>query len=359
MDDKIIDYNRYSRQILMPEIGVSGQIKLLESKVLIVGCGGLGAPVSLYLTAAGIGTIGLVEYDTVDKSNLQRQILYATDDIGKEKIKLAKKRLEALSPNTKIKLYNEKFSVNNALEIISDYDVVVDCTDNFNVRYIIGDACYIAGIPEIYGAVFRFDGQVAILNTENSPTYRELFPVKPFSMDIMKASEGGVIGTLPGIIGAIQANETIKYIVGTGDTLDGKLLLLNALSMRFKTINLSCGSARKDKKNYKNYFYSQNQIEEINITTTTKEIRLKNLSDFLSKNNVLLIDVREPFEFDLNAIKNSVNIPLYSISNKIKEISVSSKNKKIILYCNTGDRSRQAANILKARNINSFIVIPD
>ncbi|EAT8562329.1 HesA/MoeB/ThiF family protein, partial [Salmonella enterica] len=254
MDDKIIDYNRYSRQILMPEIGVSGQIKLLESKVLIVGCGGLGAPVSLYLTAAGIGTIGLVEYDTVDKSNLQRQILYATDDIGKEKIKLAKKRLEALSPNTKIKLYNEKFSVNNALEIISDYDVVVDCTDNFNVRYIIGDACYIAGIPEIYGAVFRFDGQVAILNTENSPTYRELFPVKPFSMDIMKASEGGVIGTLPGIIGAIQANETIKYIVGTGDTLDGKLLLLNALSMRFKTINLSCGSARKDKNNYKNYF---------------------------------------------------------------------------------------------------------
>lgn len=197
------------------------------------------------------------------------------------------------------------------------------------------------------------------MNTENSPTYRELFPVKPFSMDIMKASEGGVIGTLPGIIGAIQANETIKYIVGTGDTLDGKLLLLNALSMRFKTINLSCGSARKDKNNYKNYFYSQNQIEEINITTTTKEIRLKNLSDFLSKNNVLLIDVREPFEFDLNAIKNSVNIPLYSISNKIKEISVSSKNKKIILYCNTGDRSRQAANILKARNINSFIVIPD
>ncbi|ENO2630161.1 TPA: ThiF family adenylyltransferase [Salmonella enterica subsp. enterica serovar Muenchen] len=355
-----INYKRYSRQILMPEIGVSGQTKLLNSRVLVVGCGGLGAPVSLYLTAAGIGNIGLVEYDEVDESNLQRQVLYTTDDLGKEKIILAKKRLEALSPCTNIEIYNEKLTIHNALEIISKYDVVVDCTDNFNVRYIIGDACYLSGIPEVYGAVFRFDGQVTILNTKNSPTYRELFPIKPSSMDIMKASEGGIIGTLPGIIGAIQANEVIKLIIGTGNTLEGRLLVLNALTMNFKTIKLShqinINVNVENEEQFK--VYNQNNDEELN-SANIKELRKKDLKEFISKNNSILIDVREPFEFELNTIEGAINIPLYSIANKIKEISDRAKHENIILFCDSGDRSRNAANILKGRNVSSFILMID
>jgi len=224
------EINRYSRHLILPEVGLKGQLKLKNSKVLVVGTGALGSPVLLYLSAAGIGTIGIIDFDTVDESNLQRQIIHSTNEIGNPKVNSAKSRINSINPNIDVIAYNDKLTSKNALEIIKNFDVVVDGTDNFQTRYLINDACVFLNKPFVYGAIFRFEGQSTVFNADkNSPCYRCIFPEPPKAGLVPSCSEAGVLGVLPGIIGTIQASETIKTVLEIGETLKGRLLTLNAL----------------------------------------------------------------------------------------------------------------------------------
>src|SRR5262245_7168146 len=232
------EVTRYSRHLIMPEVGVEGQRKLKAARVLCVGAGGLGSPSSLYLAAAGIGTLGLVDFDVVDVSNLQRQILYGTGDIGKPKLAAARERLTSLNPGTKVVTHETPLTVGNALDIFKDYDVIVDGADNFPTRYLVNDACVLTGIPNVYGSIFRFDGQASVFATKGGPCYRCLYPEPPPPGLVPSCAEGGVLGVLPGLIGTIQATESIKLILGTGETLAGRLLLFDALAMSFRTLKL-------------------------------------------------------------------------------------------------------------------------
>ena len=245
-DDKIEKYeklsqdeiSRYSRHLILPEVGLEGQLKIKNSKVLVVGTGGLGAPVILYLAAAGVGTLGLIDFDIVDESNLQRQIIHTTRDVGRPKISSATDRIKGINPNVKVVSYNDKLTSKNALEIIKDFDIVVDGTDNFQTRYLINDSCVLLNKPFVYGSIFRFEGQVSVFNAYDGPCYRCLYPEPPPVGLVPSCAEGGVIGVLPGIIGTIQANETIKLILGIGEVLSGRLLTFDALRMQFKELKL-------------------------------------------------------------------------------------------------------------------------
>lgn len=347
------EISRYSRHLLLPEIGVEGQNKLKNSKVLVIGAGGLGCPVLLYLTAAGVGIIGIVDFDVVDESNLQRQILYTVTDISKSKAAAAAAILSQQNPYVKFNVYNTRLNTGNALDIFNEYDIIVDGTDNFATRYLINDACVILNKPLVYGAIYRFEGQVTVLNKANKvgtagPTYRCIFPTPPDAESAPNCSEIGVLGVLPGIIGTLQANETIKIITGIGESLSGKLLLINALTMNFNTVNLernpenylNAPGTKEDfaKMNYES-FCSSSTINEI------KNITASELSSLLNKSDeIQLVDVREINEDPIINDLIDIQIPLADIKNNTHKIA---KDKMVVVFCKGGSRSKRAIELLQ------------
>jgi sulfur-carrier protein adenylyltransferase/sulfurtransferase len=353
------DYERYSRHLILPEVAIDGQKRLKAASVLCIGTGGLGAPLLLYLAAAGVGRIGIVDFDVVDTSNLQRQVIHGTSWVGKPKIQSAKERILEINPYCQIDLYETRISSENALSILEPYDIVVDGTDNFPTRYLINDACVLLNKPNVYGSIFRFEGQATVFNYEGGPNYRDLYPEPPPPGMVPSCAEGGVLGILPGIIGVIQATETVKIILGQGNTLSGRLLLYNALEMKFRELKLRpnpirpvieklidyeefCGIPQAKAEEAK----QQQEIQEMTVT------ELKQLLDTGAKDFVLL-DVRNPHEYEIAKIPGSVLIPLPDIENgdgvsKVKEIL---NGHRLIAHCKMGGRSAKALSILKEAGI--------
>jgi sulfur-carrier protein adenylyltransferase/sulfurtransferase len=356
------DYERYSRHLILPEVGVDGQKRLKAASVLCIGTGGLGAPLLLYLAAAGIGRIGIVDFDVVDTSNLQRQVIHGTSWVGKPKIESAKARILEINPYCQIDLYNTHLSSANALEIMAPYDIVVDGTDNFPTRYLVNDACVLLGKPNVYGSIFRFEGQATVFNYQDGPNYRDLYPEPPPPGLVPSCAEGGVLGILPGIIGVIQATETVKIILGQGNTLSGRLLLYDALKMSFRELKLRPNPVRPVIEKLIDYEMfcgipqatateSQAQIAEITVTEL-KAIIDSGASDYL------IVDVRNPNEWEIGKIPNTVSISLPEIENgngvdKVKSLL---GDRKLIVHCKMGGRSAKALGILKQAGLDGLNV---
>ena len=358
------EYIRYSRHLLIPEIGIEGQKKLKAAFVLIIGTGGLGSPVALYLAAAGIGHIGLVDYDTVEPTNLQRQIIHGNSTLDLPKVESAKARMLDINPHIDVEIYNEPFTSQNAFRIAEAYNLIIDCTDNFPSRYLINDLCVLTGKSYVFAAVYRFDGQISIFNTRTGPCYRCIFPEPPSPGLIPSCDEGGVLGILPGTIGTLQATEAIKIILGIGSPLNSKLMLYNALDMSFDIVRLKknpgcriCGQNPEifDLVDYEAFcgfpFHDQNPGsagEEWDITATELAQRIN------SEEDLILIDVREPHEIQISKINGSILIPLGEFTTYLNKFE---KSQKIILYCRTGTRSRRGIEILHSagyRNIRNL-----
>jgi sulfur-carrier protein adenylyltransferase/sulfurtransferase len=348
------DLSRYSRHLILPEVGMEGQQKLKAARVLCVGTGGLGSPLALYLTAAGIGTLGLVDFDVVDSSNLQRQIIHSTKDIGRKKIDSAEEKLTALNPAIKIVKHETMLSSANALDILKDYDVVADGTDNFPTRYLVNDACVLLGIPNVYGSIFRFEGQASVFATEAGPCYRCLYPEPPPPGLVPSCAEGGVLGILPGLVGVIQATEVIKLILGKGDSLIGRLLLVDALNMRFRELKLRknpecpvCGTnptvtALIDYEHFCGIVPEAPQ--EKNLKNGIPQISVKELKARRDAGeDIFLLDVREPYEFQIAQIGGKL-IPQNDVPNRLEEIP---RDREIIVHCRSGARSQRIAELLK------------
>ena len=343
------EIRRYGRQIIIPDVGLIGQKRLKAARVLIVGVGGLGSVASLYLAAAGVGTIGLIDHDVVEETNLQRQIIYTTDDVGKRKIDAARDRLSRLNPNVEIETYGEAISSSNALEIIQNYDVVIDATDNFPARYLLNDACVILDRPLIYGSIFRFDGQVSVFYPKKGPCYRCLYPEPPAPNLVPSCAEGGVLGVLPGIVGTIQASEAIKLIMGIGEPLIGRLLMVDALSLSFRELRIErdrncpvCGEnpTIRELIDYEEFCGLRRGGEvEGEFEITPEELKEK-----LEKEEIQLIDVREPFEWEICHIVGAKLIPLSQLPSRIHELD---PTKPIVVYCHSGYRSAQAVKLLR------------
>lgn len=350
------ELERYSRHIIIPEFNIEGQRKLKESKVLVVGTGGLGSPLLLYLTAAGVGNIGLIDFDVVDDSNLQRQVLFSVADVGKPKVEAAKKRLEALNPHINFTIYNDKLTSENALEIIADYDVVADGTDNFQTRYLVNDACVILNKTNVYASIFRFEGQCSVFNYcdehgEFGPNYRDLFPTPPPPGMVPSCAEGGVLGVLPGILGSLQANEVIKVITGIGDTLSGRLFLFDALTFdtRVMKIRKKPDAPKIEKLIDYEYFCGLREIKQ--EQQMVKEIsveELKALRD--SGEDFQLIDVREGYEKDIADLGGD-HIPLAKIEDDLEKVR---KDVKVVIYCRSGVRSATAIHRLEQYDMDNL-----
>ena len=342
------ELHRYDRQMLMSEFGLGGQEQLKQAKILVIGCGGLGSPVLLYLTAAGVGTLGIVENDIIDISNLQRQILYNTASVGISKIDETEKRLKALNPFVEIQKYPVRLSSENALTIIKDYDIVVDGTDNFPTRYLVNDACVILNKPFIYGAIHRFEGQVAVFNYKGSATYRDLFPQPPPPEQAPNCAEAGVLGVLPGIIGSMQALEAMKVITGIGEPLAGKLLMLDTLSMQNRIIKIPVipdSPKITTLINYEVFCSVQENKKEVEEITYEEllELQSQNLSN--TDISYQLIDVREPHEFAVRNIGGEL-MPLSELEKHLPEIS---QDKTVVIHCQSGIRSMRAIKLLKEK----------
>ncbi len=351
------ELERYSRHLIIPEFNIEGQRKLKGAKVLVVGTGGLGAPLIQYLSAAGVGHIGIVDFDIVDDSNLQRQVLFTTADVGRPKVEVAKERIEQQNPFIKITAYNTQLTSQNALEIIKQYDVVADGTDNFPTRYLVNDACVLLDKVNVYGSIFRFDGQVSVFNYkeengERGPNYRDLFPTPPPPGLVPSCAEGGVIGVLPGIIGSLQANEVLKVITGIGDPLSGRMFIFDALSFETRTLKL-----RKDEGNPLNgtsptqtalidyEFFCGIGVEEAQ-PEKVKEISVKELKEWQgSAKDFELIDVREGYEYDIANIGGAL-IPLGDIEEQVNAIPT---DKEVVIHCRSGKRSADAIRILEKK----------
>jgi molybdopterin/thiamine biosynthesis adenylyltransferase/rhodanese-related sulfurtransferase len=352
MNDATINFSkeelaRYNRHIIIPEFGLAAQQKLKAAKVLVVGSGGLGSPVLLYLAAAGVGTIGIVDFDVVDDSNLQRQVLFGVDEIGKPKVEAAKQRLQALNPHIQFVLYNTQLTSENALDIIKDYDVVADGTDNFPTRYLVNDACVLLAKPNIYASIFQFEGQVSVFNYryangEFGPNYRDLYPTPPPPGLVPSCAEGGVLGVLPGIIGSLQALEVIKVITGVGEPLVGRFYIFDALNFESRTFNIS----RRDDNPLNGKSPTITQLIDYEqfcgvraVEKPIKEITPKELYDLQVKGEAYqLIDVREPYEYDIVNIGAAL-IPLSTVTENAGKIK---KDQKVILHCKMGGRSAKA-----------------
>ena len=341
------EIHRYSRHIILPEIGMEGQEKLGRAKVLVVGAGGLGCPVLQYLTAAGVGTIGIIDYDVVDETNLQRQILFMQEDIGKPKAVVAREWLSRANSICKLQFANCKLTKENALEIISQYDLVIDCSDNFPTRYLANDACVILGKPLVFGSIFKFEGQVSVFNYKGGPTYRCLFPEPP--VDSSTCAEIGVLGVVPGIIGTIMANESLKIILGIGEVLTGKLFVFDALSSQTQIICFE-----KNPENSKidslidyEWFCASSPsllLEQKEGKAEIKEISVLELKILIEHKQALqIIDVREPSEF-LERNMNGINIPFKTLSMHVEKIQ---KNIPVIVHCQRGGRSKKAIELLQ------------
>jgi adenylyltransferase/sulfurtransferase len=349
------DLARYSRHIILPEVGLEGQQRLKAARVLCVGTGGLGSPLALYLAAAGIGTLGLVDFDVVDASNLQRQIIHTTHDIGRKKIDSAAEKLIALNPFLKVVKHEAMLTSANALDILKDYDVVADGTDNFPTRYLVNDACVLLRIPNAYGSIFRFEGQASVFAAPNAPCYRCLYPEPPPPGLVPSCAEGGVLGILPGLVGVIQATEVIKLILGKGETLAGRLLLVDALNMRFRELKLRknpdcpiCGVNRTITKliDYEQFCgiapAPPANVQE--VKNGVPQITVKELKHRMDAGeDVYILDVREPFEYQIANLGGKL-IPQNDVPQRLAEID---RNREIIVQCKSGGRSQRIAELLK------------
>ncbi|CAH8283298.1 adenylyltransferase/sulfurtransferase [Mariniflexile fucanivorans] len=338
--------SRYSRHIILSEIGQTGQDKLSNAKVLVVGAGGLGCPILQYLTAAGIGTLGVIDFDVVETSNLQRQVLFGTSSFGKNKAEAAKKRLEDLNNEISIIAYPEKLTYQNALNLFNQYDIIVDGSDNFETRYLVNDACIITNKPLVFGAIYKFEGQVSVFNYQNGPSYRCLFPNPPEKDAVPNCSQVGVLGVLPGIIGSMQANEVLKIILGIGTVLSGKLLCYNALNSQTVVLKITksefeIAQVLKEQSDFNNKKLIENcEFEPLEIS----------INDISTLENIQFIDVRELHELPkINGIEITA-IPLNELENSLYKID--SKKQKVI-FCQSGIRSKQAVSILNQLNINN------
>ena len=353
------DYERYSRHLILPEVGLDGQKRLKAASVLCIGTGGLGSPLLLYLAAAGIGRIGIVDFDVVDSSNLQRQVIHGTSWVGKPKIESAKSRILEINPFCQVDLYETRLSSENALSILESYDVVVDGTDNFPTRYLVNDACVLLNKPNVYGSIFRFEGQATVFNYEGGPNYRDLYPEPPPPGMVPSCAEGGVLGVLCCMIGGIQATEAIKIIIGQGNTLSGRLLLYNALEMKFRELKLRPNPERPVIEKLIDYEQfcgiPQAKAEEAKRQMDILEMSVKDLKELIDSGDkdFVLLDVRNPHEYEIAQIPGSVLLPLSEIENgegvdKVKEML---NGHRLIAHCKMGGRSAKALGILKENGI--------
>ncbi len=348
------ELERYSRHLIIPEFNIEGQRKLKAAKVLVVGTGGLGAPMLSYLAAAGVGNIGIIDFDVVDESNLQRQILFTVDDIGKPKVEVAADRLKKQNPHINIKTYNTTLTSANALDIIKDYDVVADGTDNFPTRYLVNDACVLLNKVNVYASIFRFEGQASVFNYtdkegKTGPNYRDLFPSPPPPGLVPSCAEGGVIGVLPGILGSLQANEVIKVITGLGEPLTGRLFLFDALSFETRTLKIyrdpenplnGENPTQTELIDYEQFCGINGQAEVVKV----KEISVKELEKLVNENqDFQLIDVREPYEYEIANLKGEL-IPLAKVEEAINKIA---SDKQVVVHCRSGARSAKAIKMLE------------
>jgi adenylyltransferase/sulfurtransferase len=352
------EVQRYSRHLIMPEVGVEGQEKLKKGSVLCIGAGGLGSPAALYLAAAGVGTIGIVDFDVVDFSNLQRQVIHGTSDVGRSKLASAKDRLLELNPHINIETYETALSSKNALDLFKPYDVILDGTDNFPTRYLTNDACVLLGKPNAYGSIFRFEGQASVFATKDGPCYRCLYPEPPPPGLVPSCAEGGVLGVLPGVIGTIQATEAIKLIMGIGEPLVGRFLIYDALRMKFRELKLKkdpecpvCGTNPTVTAliDYEQFCGVAPAATEVAVSTAnntneteTDVNELKRKID--AKEDFFLLDVREPNEYQIGKIPGSTLIPLGEVPQRVNEIP---RDKEIIVHCKMGGRSAKAATFLR------------
>lgn len=354
------EYERYSRHLILPEVGLDGQKRLKAAKVLCIGTGGLGSPLLLYLAAAGVGTIGIVDFDIVDRSNLQRQIIHGTSWVDKPKIESAKNRILEINPACQVNLHQTRLMSDNALEIIEPYDIVVDGTDNFPTRYLVNDACVLLNKPNVYGSIFRFEGQATVFNYEGGPNYRDLYPEPPPPGMVPSCAEGGVLGVLCGIIGTIQATETVKIILGQGNTLSGRLMLYNALDMQFRELKLRPNPERPIIEKLIDYEQfcgiPQAKAEEEKQKMALPEMTVTELKQLMDSgaDDFVLIDVRNPNEYEIAKIDGSVLVPLPDIERgdgveKVKELL---NGHRLIAHCKMGGRSAKALGILKEAGID-------
>ena len=352
---------RYSRHLIMPEVGMDGQLKLKQAKVLCIGTGGLGAPVGLYLAAAGVGRIGLVDFDSVDLTNLQRQILFGTQDIGRPKIEAAADRLRNLNPDIQIDQFETRLTGDHALDILKNYDIVVDGTDNFPTRYLVNDACVILGKPNVYGSIFRFEGQITIFGAPAGPCYRCLYPEPPPPGLVPSCAEGGVLGVLPGIVGAIQAAETLKLIIGKGEPLIGRLLLFDALAMRFRELKLRknpdcpvCGERPTITKliDYAEFCGVRGEETASPAQAGVPEIAPRELKARLDRgDDLFVLDVREPHEYQICNLGGHL-IPLGELSRRVNELDSS---REIVAHCRSGKRSAEAVEFLRSAGFRKVL----
>jgi adenylyltransferase/sulfurtransferase len=348
------DLSRYSRHLILPEVGMEGQRRLKAAKVLCVGTGGLGSPLAFYLAAAGIGTLGLVDFDVVDASNLQRQIIHSTKDIGRKKLDSAAEKLTALNPALNVVKHETMLSSANALEILKDYDIVADGTDNFPTRYLVNDACVLLGKPNVYGSIFRFEGQASVFATEQGPCYRCLYPEPPPPGLVPSCAEGGVLGILPGLVGVMQATEVIKLLLGKGEPLIGRLLLVDALNMRFRELKLrknpECPVCGTNPTVTQLIDYQQfcgivpETAQESSVKNGIPQITVKELKRRIDAGeDVQLIDVREPYEYQIAQIGGKL-IPQNDVPQRLAEID---REREVVVHCRSGARSQRIAEFLK------------
>jgi len=342
---------RYSRHLIMPEVGMEGQQKLKAARVLLVGTGGLGSPMALYLGAAGVGRLGLVDFDVVDYTNLQRQIIHTTADVGRKKLDSAAEKLKGINPFLNIQKFETKLTSENALELFRDFDIIADGTDNFPTRYLVNDACVLTGKPNVYGSIFRFEGQASVFATEEGPCYRCLYPEPPPPGLVPSCAEGGVLGILPGLVGVIQATEVIKLILGKGDSLIGRLLLIDALGMKFRELKLrknpdcpACGTHRTVTKLIDYNQFCGIRGEEKPVEASVPEMQVEELKRRLDAGeDMFVLDVREPHEYQICNIGGYL-IPLNDLPKRVNELDSS---REIVAHCKMGGRSAKAVQFLR------------
>jgi sulfur-carrier protein adenylyltransferase/sulfurtransferase len=343
---------RYSRHLIMPEVGMDGQQKLKAARVLCIGTGGLGSPLALYLAAAGVGTLGLVDFDVVDFTNLQRQVIHFTSDVGRPKLESARQKIAAINPFVEVKSFETKLTSQNALEIFRDFDIIVDGTDNFPTRFLVNDACVFTGKPNVYGSIFRFEGQASVFAAKDGPCYRCLYPEPPPPGLVPSCAEGGVLGILPGLVGLIQATEAIKLILGSGEPLIGRLLLVDALGMKFRELKLRknpdcvvCGTHPTVTKliDYEEFCGLRGQEQPVN-QSGVPEITVEELKRRLdAKEDFVLVDVREPHEFQICNLNGKL-IPLGELPRRVNELDPA---KEMVVHCRSGARSARAVAFLR------------
>ena len=342
---------RYSRHLIMPEVGMEGQQKLKAASVLCIGTGGLGSPLALYLAAAGVGTLGLVDFDVVDFTNLQRQIIHSTADVGRSKLDSATDKIEAMNPFVEVRRFDTRLSSDNAMRIFRDFDIIVDGTDNFPTRYLVNDACVLSGKLNVYGSIFRFEGQASVFGAKDGPCYRCLYPEPPPPGLVPSCAEGGVLGILPGLVGLIQATETIKLILGAGDPLIGRLLLVDALGMKFRELKLRkspdcpvCGPNRTITELIDYQEFCGIRGEEAPVSTTAPEIQPEELKRRLDAGeDIYILDVREPHEYQICNLNGHL-IPLGDLPKRMNELDSS---REIVAHCRSGVRSGKAVDFLR------------